>query len=630
MRRLFFIASFVLPLLPGCSALEAASSLGGLVVENFRIAPEKYPAPNERQNKYMLEGARAQPLGTGSFVLAEARLRTYKPTGATEMEVVTASCTYDQPSRSVQSAAPVRLHTMDGKFSISGVGFFWGETNSILVISNAVETLIAPELFQPEEPGAARRASSPGPLKIQARHFEYNAATGYGRYSGQVRVTGTNNLSLNAEFLNLVVPGMTDLANPVHPGLKVHPGDETSPAPRPKVQLRSLEAEMDVMLKYGEVNARGQRCVYSADAESLEVTGQPSWTMGEREGSADAIRIDRNQRLFLSEGHAVLRLPFQGEGFPGFSAMAGQPVPKGGAPNQTLKITCQNYVIGTNSADFSGDVLAREVSGAGKGGQLTCQHLTLGFVNTNELTSLLAVGGVVVSQDDREFSAGRLDYDARSRLARFNENPAWKDGSRSGSGRVILVHALDEELEVRGDATLSFPAEQLAPVGAGFVGTNRPPGVPGAMASIEARQYRISRSLALFEGGAKVRHPRMQLEAERVSMFRESGQDTVHKVVAEPKVGFRLTDPQGQQIQGTGDQAIYSRRIVGGKTNAIVELTGSPAKLNVGNGVAVENRLLLLDLENGKFVVPPGGYRITGPTNFFGTNLFRRNSLAPR
>lgn len=604
----------------------AASPLKGLQVENFRVAPERHRTPYERQNKFLIEAARGQPVEDGRFLLTKARLRAFKVTGEVEMEVATASCVYDLTNEIMTSSSPVSLQTLDGQFAIAGIGFYWeksknkSNTNSVLVISNSVRTLISSELLQTSGSKSSTRDSGTGPLEIRADRFQYHAGTGLGEYSDNVSVTGTN-LDLRAGLLTLLVPGIDKL-----PQFSDGAEDSSTQGRRgsnPRLDVRRLEAERGVTLRRGAIRARGEKAIYETEGDTLVVTGRPTWEMEERSGRADVVRIYRDDKIFISEGNAFLRLPFEGREFPGFAQLAGDTQTQSFPTNQIVEITCDRYVIGSNTAAFTKDVLVREVSQTEQGAKMSCQHLTLGFAGTNELKSFMAEHDVEILHQDRRFTAGRLDYDAESGLARFNNNPTWQVGTSQGSGKVILVHLLDQEMEVRGDATLKFPAEDFAPAWSGAGLTNKPaPGGP-TLAEITSRQYRLSKSLAEFEGNVHLQHPRMDWACDRMTMRTGSQSNAVEKVVAEPNVRFVLTDKDGNRIHGAGDQAVYTRQVVGAQTNSIVELTGSPASLRSGNGVDVKNRILLLDLQNNKFVVPPGGYRITGPTNLVGTNLFR-------
>ena len=108
--RLCFAAygGVFLVLLCLCFAVVAQQ---GIVVQNFRVEPERYPAPNERQAKSLLEGSRAEPLPGGRLRVTDAKLQTFRTNGQVEMVVITPRCEYEQSTRSVGSEGPISVKT---------------------------------------------------------------------------------------------------------------------------------------------------------------------------------------------------------------------------------------------------------------------------------------------------------------------------------------------------------------------------------------------------------------------------------------------------------------------------------------------------------------------------------------
>src|SRR5512144_8767 len=101
----WFILAAILSL---CYALVAQQ---GIVVQNFRVEPDRYPPPNERQAKSLLEGSRAEPLPGGRLQVTDAKLQTFRTNGQVEMVVVAPICEYEQSTRAVRSAGPLSVKT---------------------------------------------------------------------------------------------------------------------------------------------------------------------------------------------------------------------------------------------------------------------------------------------------------------------------------------------------------------------------------------------------------------------------------------------------------------------------------------------------------------------------------------
>src|ERR1039458_9384946 len=164
-----------------------------LKVRGFKV-PEYYPPPDDTQMKSMLEGAQADGQPDGRYLITEAKWRTFGLTGEGELNAKAPQCFYDQRKRTVSSAGPLHMETVDGKFSIDGEGFLYRQTNSTLLVSNRVHTILHPELLQSQ--AATTRTNPPAEaapgIDIYSDQFDYAKLSGLGIYQGNVRVTGTN------------------------------------------------------------------------------------------------------------------------------------------------------------------------------------------------------------------------------------------------------------------------------------------------------------------------------------------------------------------------------------------------------------------------------------------------------
>jgi hypothetical protein len=64
-----------------------------------------------------------------------------------------------------------------------------------------------------------------------------------------------------------------------------------------------------------------------------------------------------------------------------------------------------------------------------------------------------------------------------------------------------------------------------------------------------------------------------------------------------------MTDDKGQNVHGTGNQAVYTYGVTGTGTNELMELTGSPATLASTN-FSGRNEVFILDLANQRVGAP--------------------------
>ena len=182
---------------------RAQSTAGG---QGFKSS-EYYDAPHETQMKSMLEGAQAQLQPNGRLLVTQAKWRTFRVNGESELAVEAPECLYDKDQGSISSSGPLRVQTGDGQFSIEGEGFLYQQTNSILLVSNRVHTIIHPELLGPSS--ATLLTNTPGKatpaIDIFSDQFEYAQQSGQGIYQGNVRVAGTN-LAATASRLTILLP----------------------------------------------------------------------------------------------------------------------------------------------------------------------------------------------------------------------------------------------------------------------------------------------------------------------------------------------------------------------------------------------------------------------------------------
>lgn len=594
---------YVLVLLLAAALPAAALGQQGVVGRNFRVIPEYYPAPHQTQMKSLLEGgsAQADPSNPKVYVIRDVRLRTFNESGQAEMEIQAPDCRYHQDEHTISSPGSLLVRTADGRFSVEGRGFLWRESSSSLTISNDVATVIEPAMLQKSETGGSSVGHEGGPIRIASDSFNYSREAGRGVYQGSVRVTGTN--------------------------LFLSSGELVAEVPIGERQFRSIAARQAVQMEYGGIHASGEEALYRQDTGILQVTGSPEWETEFRRGKADSITIDRTNRLFRAEGNAFLLLSGPELGRVGLGAAlpgTGVATP---ATNRQVAISSANYVILSNSARFEGGVrVVDQGEGSGEPVKLDCQTLSLAFAGTNELQRILAQGNVIIVRGDQQFAGKEAVYNAGSQLLSIAGEPRWRAADRHGYGQIIEVDTGRGEMLVRGNACLELPAGELAGTSGqsatspatSLLSTNNSP------ATICAEEYSVTREVAVFLGAVEIRHPQMRWRCDRLAIGLPAAGGVVDRILAEPDVRFDFIDSQGRSLYGRGDQAIYTRRVTSTATNSWLELHGAPASLQTTNGMTVRNRVLRFDLLRSKFVVPPGSYKILGPTNSTAsTNFFQ-------
>jgi hypothetical protein len=124
------------------AGVALADPVANTTVRDFRV-PEYYDPPHETRIKTLLEGAEAQPESGGRVLIRNLKLQTFDVDGRDQLLVEAPHCVFDTAQRAVHSPGRLQARTADGKFYLEGEGFLWQQTNSNLIISNRVHTVIS-------------------------------------------------------------------------------------------------------------------------------------------------------------------------------------------------------------------------------------------------------------------------------------------------------------------------------------------------------------------------------------------------------------------------------------------------------------------------------------------------------
>jgi lipopolysaccharide export system protein LptA len=597
---LLFILSMLLEL------PAPAQTFGAM--KGFKLA-EPYGPPFEKQTKTLLGAGKALPTTGGAYLSDGVTLQAFTETNTPQFVVRAQYCFYSSTNHSVNSAGPLQMQTADGKFMIEGEGFFWLQTNSSLIISNNVHTLIQADLLQSPSTNRDDRAGAghadSGPLSILSERFKYDGSSGLGTWQGHVRVNGTN-LALNSETLTANVPI----------------GDR---------KLHSLVADDDVAIDYFNegLHATGGHLNYAPDTGLARLWEHATWHDRQREGRGEELIIDRTNHIFQVNSNAWLKLPGQAAGESGLLALSKPATEKPSNPAQrSIEITCDRYVIRTNLATFHNQVLLEERLNAKAGARMTCREMTVNFGSTNDLQTIIAEKDVLIDDQDKHIKGGHSVFTRTNSILEVTENPSWSDGSREGKGDLLRLNTQQNEMEVFTNAMLRLPANELA---GQLTPTNKtattraPKAATNQIAQIYSERYTLRTNVSVFRGGVYVTHPEMNWSCETLTIQLPAAGTT--NLVAEGNVDFNLLTEMGK-VHGTSDKAVYSFGLIKSSTNAPqtidqLRLVGTPAFLETTNRT-VKNPEIIWDRARDKWILPGGEYVIqgSGPALNMSTNTF--------
>ena len=156
-------------------------------------------------------------------------------------------------------------------------------------------------------------------------------------------------------------------------------------------QLERLVAQTNVVIDQDTNRFTAGKAVFTAADGILELTHNPTWQAGPRQGRGDVLRVNTQANELLANGHAFMRLPaeeFAGQLAPETPGQKVRPPPKG--LGQFAEITSQQYILRTNNAVFSGKVHVCHPRM-----EWLCDHLTVqSSADRTKPDSMLAETGV--------------------------------------------------------------------------------------------------------------------------------------------------------------------------------------------------------------------------------------------
>ena len=125
-----------------CLVLARAQNTQFLPGKNF-LAP-KYSSDSNgvRRLQNVLAGSQYRFITNDIIWLQDPRLTNFAVDGKVEWIVASPECTVNIRTMEVHGNTNMTFQTADERLFISGVGFFWQQTNSMLILSNQSLTWI--------------------------------------------------------------------------------------------------------------------------------------------------------------------------------------------------------------------------------------------------------------------------------------------------------------------------------------------------------------------------------------------------------------------------------------------------------------------------------------------------------
>ncbi len=146
--RTIIIAAILFLLAVANGRAQQQIPLGGNATDFSSV--EYYQAPYQRQIKSRMSGAEAEPIEGGLLLIRQLKLEAFDEKGKLQFTVTAPECVYDPMKGVAHSGGELHMRTGDEQVQVEGQGFLWRQADSLLTISNQVQTVI-------EKPGATIR-----------------------------------------------------------------------------------------------------------------------------------------------------------------------------------------------------------------------------------------------------------------------------------------------------------------------------------------------------------------------------------------------------------------------------------------------------------------------------------------
>lgn len=237
--------------------------------------------PKGKIPEAICSGAEANPLTGSQVELKDFTLETLREQ-VTQFTAKSPQCLIDVKEEYATSAGPLVGYNANTNFYIQGVGFLCTKSNSLLVISNQVETRIVKSAVRGQLALGTQTNVSGQIVKIFSDSFRLLYQSNVATYAGHVRVVDPR-MTLTCDLLT------------------THLGTNGS--------IQSITAEHNVVLtQTNGSRAKGDLAVYTlvGTNETVDLIGHANWNDGQHDATARSFFYDgRTDVLQAADGVKV-------------------------------------------------------------------------------------------------------------------------------------------------------------------------------------------------------------------------------------------------------------------------------------------------------------------------------------
>lgn len=542
-----------------------------------------------------IRGEAYRGLASGRMAFTGMQIEISRGTNAA-MTIEALDGIYDPKSETAVSTNALTLRTSDERLSLTGMGFRYQWTDSRLIVSNAVRTIIRRKLSgTPEE--------KPAPVSRSV------AAT-----NTSDRVLGTNTPPAQAEPIEILsdqLDFVSDLATfNGHVRAKDDQGNLSCGILKAFFEaggnsVRKIEADHNVVFERGDRRTTSDRAVYLLAEDIVTLTGKPAWKLGENEGSSEILRLNNKTREFEAERGVQVKLPPRNMlplDWLGDTSRTNSP----GQTNQSLTIYSEKLNYNPTNAVFQGGVRILEP----QGGELRCGVMTNFFSGQDNKMS------AVVLRENVEFKRGaawmrsdQASYQTNSDFVTLTGSPMWKTKQGEGRGETVFIHPKTKQIHAERNVTMKLLGSGLEALDLSLQkGRTNSLGRTNQEFVINSGEVYYHSGSAIFLRGVRVTaldQPEHDLTCEVLAAFFLEPENKLDELVAEENVRIRQGD-----IRATGEKVVYL------VPKGLLDVSGGPVITSPGRKY-IGDRFLLNRIDNSFRII--GNYKIELDRNTIAT-----------
>ncbi len=465
----------------------------------------------------------------------------------TNLVIQAAECSIHNPSQTIYSEKDVKLALGGGDISLEGEGFFFSQTNTSVLISNQVRSVIKvpPRSRPPQGTPTPTNTSplSPARYWVDSAQFHFSSKTRTAVYQNSVLLTDKQGLTLRTEQLTAELMTETNRLQTVHATTNLLVQFSANN------QTNTLEGDLGVY-KFSDDPAN----------DVIEITRRPRWTLPGASGRGDVMRLYPRLSRFESHGNGFARLNDPREALAPDSdpSIKNDPAPQVSAP---IELRFLEGIFEPGLIRVTNSVTAVQADRL----KLACLDLR-GFLDpTNHILRKLEANGQVQLQlnDKKESITARgqhLDYwltgEQASKL-QLRQDAEWSTKLYSGKGQMIWIDMARRMFEASNKASASIIFQASA---------NTKPkasqrfGFGDEQVDITSARYGIRPGSADFDGAVQIVNPDWRLDCAQLRFKLHPVDNRIESVEALGNVIFERFEQKSSDPSKKADSPLPPKK----------------------------------------------------------------------